>query len=256
MGTPARCDRQEAARPGGQGGPAAPEPAAVQKRITPARARGRLAARHSEALLRAAALEHARLGDRLVQLLAQARAARQESGPPWRSTLVHSSLGRSGKASSGSMLAVRAKSCTRSPLTRATCPGPASAQALVPSTQTGARSSLTHILDTSPNRHRRTCQPLPTPFHILGRSRLPCCPWTPTLTRPGTTPTWSSISIAPPSRPPARPSLSPSPSPSRWLRLTMARTTHPSPGARPRRRLAVSGRQRRSGHAQLRVRLR
>ena len=51
LGTPARCDRQEAARPGGQGGPAAPEPAAVQKRITPARARGRLAARHSEALL-------------------------------------------------------------------------------------------------------------------------------------------------------------------------------------------------------------
>ena len=51
FGTPARCDRQEAGRPGGQGGPASPEPAAVQKRITPARARGRLAARHSEALL-------------------------------------------------------------------------------------------------------------------------------------------------------------------------------------------------------------
>ena len=45
------CDRQEATRPGGQGGPASTEPAAAQKRITPARARGRLAARHSEALL-------------------------------------------------------------------------------------------------------------------------------------------------------------------------------------------------------------
>ena len=107
LGTPARCDRQEAARPGGQGGPAAPEPAAVQKRITPARARGRLAARHSEALLRAAALERARLGDRLVQLLAEARTARQESRPPWRSTFIHSSLGRSRKVSSGSMVGAR-----------------------------------------------------------------------------------------------------------------------------------------------------
>ena len=104
LGTPARCDRQEAARPGGQGGPASPEPAAVQKRITPARARGRLAARHSEALLRAAALERARLGDRLVQLLAEARTARQESRPPWRSTFIHSSLGRSRKVSSGSIV--------------------------------------------------------------------------------------------------------------------------------------------------------
>ena len=75
------CDRQEAARPGGQGGPASTEPAAAQKRITPARARGRLAARHSEALLCAAAPERARLRDRLVQLLAEARAARQESRP-------------------------------------------------------------------------------------------------------------------------------------------------------------------------------
>jgi len=107
LGTPARCDRQEAARPGGQGGPAAPEPAAVQKRITPARARGRLAARHSEALLRAVALECARLGDRLVQLLAEARTARQESRPPWRSTFIHSSLGRSRKVSSGSMVGAR-----------------------------------------------------------------------------------------------------------------------------------------------------
>ena len=57
FGTPARCDRQEADRPGGQGVPAAPEPAAVQKRITPARACGRSAARRSEALLCAAALE-------------------------------------------------------------------------------------------------------------------------------------------------------------------------------------------------------
>ena len=107
MGTPARCDRQEAARPGGQGGPASTEPAAAQKRITPARARGRLAARHSEALLRAAALERARLGDRLVQLLAEARTARQESRPPWRSTFIHSSLGRSRKVSSGSMVGAR-----------------------------------------------------------------------------------------------------------------------------------------------------
>ena len=107
LGTPARCDRQEAARPGGQGGPAAPEPAAVQKRITPARARGRLAARHSEALLRAAALERARLGDRLVQLLAEARTARQESRPPGRGTFIHSSLGRSRKVSSGSMVGAR-----------------------------------------------------------------------------------------------------------------------------------------------------
>ena len=75
------CDRQEATRPGGQGGPASTEPAAAQKRITPARARGRLAARHSEALLCAAAPERARLRDRLVQLLAEARAARQESRP-------------------------------------------------------------------------------------------------------------------------------------------------------------------------------
>ena len=53
----------------------------VQKRITPARARGRLAARHSEALLRVVAVETARLRDRLVQLLAEARAARQERRP-------------------------------------------------------------------------------------------------------------------------------------------------------------------------------
>ena len=76
-----RRDRQEAARPCGQGGPASPEPAAVQKRITPARACGRLAARHSEALLRVVAVEHARLRDLLVQLLAEARAARQERRP-------------------------------------------------------------------------------------------------------------------------------------------------------------------------------
>ena len=50
-----RRDRQEASRPFGQGGPASPEPAAVQERITPARACGRLAARHSEALLRVGA---------------------------------------------------------------------------------------------------------------------------------------------------------------------------------------------------------
>ena len=46
-----RRDRQEASRPFGQGGPASPEPAAVHERIMPARARGRFAARHSEALL-------------------------------------------------------------------------------------------------------------------------------------------------------------------------------------------------------------
>ena len=46
-----RRDRQEAARPCGQGGPASPEPEAMYERIAPARACGRLAARHSEALL-------------------------------------------------------------------------------------------------------------------------------------------------------------------------------------------------------------
>ena len=58
-------------------------------------------AKHS---CRVAALEHARLRDRLLQPLAEARTARLESRPPWRSTFIHSSLGRSRKVSSGSIL--------------------------------------------------------------------------------------------------------------------------------------------------------
>ena len=108
FGTPARCDRQEAGRPGGQGGTASPEPAAVQKRITPARACGRSAARRSEALLCAAALERARLGDRLVQLCLQRREQLDKrAGTPWRGTYSHSSFGRSRKVSSGSTVQAR-----------------------------------------------------------------------------------------------------------------------------------------------------
>ena len=92
LGTPARCDRQEAARPGGQGGPAAPEPAAVQKRITPARARGRLAARHSEALARSGA------GARSTRRPLGAAACRGENSstgePATRERYVHPQLTR------------------------------------------------------------------------------------------------------------------------------------------------------------------
>ena len=159
LGTPARCDRQEAARPGGQGGPAAPEPAAVQKRITPARARGRLAARHSEALLRAAALERARLGDRLVQLLAEARTARQESRPPWRSTFIHSSLGRSRKVSSGSMVGARKSAHIKTTRSRSPAVRTAPDSAFV---NRCAQQGDT-FLDSSHTGTAALANPLPTP---------------------------------------------------------------------------------------------
>ena len=154
-----RRDRQEAARPCGQGGPASPEPAAVQERITPARACGRLAARHSEAFLRVVAVEHARLRDRLLQPLAEARTARLESRPPWRSTFIHSSLGRSRKVSSGSMVGARKSAHIKTTRSRSPAVRTAPDSAFV---NRCAQQGDT-FLDSSHTGTAALANPLPTP---------------------------------------------------------------------------------------------
>lgn len=71
-----RGDGKESPRPCGQGGVAPPLPAAQHECLTPVLVC--TAVCDSEAFLRIVAMELARLRDTLVQLLAEARAARQE----------------------------------------------------------------------------------------------------------------------------------------------------------------------------------